>query len=227
MRSRTPGGFSSELLLQTKPRKPSLRSHARKRHSPRAEANQSASRRRPTRIWERRTEHQRAWRPTARFRTYKHQAPRGRGDNPGDTDASQYKTSLTGRSGDHHAHRCGLFIGRINALPAKVLTVADGTVTLSLFGRSFRLTAPPDGLAAGGTIQVFIRPEAVTLTRETGGDLLRGVVFERTFLGEKADYLLEMDGGRLSATAYDPLRHGPSPSARRWGSASKAASSTS
>ena len=100
------------------------------------------------------------------------------------------------------------FIGRINSLPAKVLTVADGTVTISLFGRSFRLTAPPDGLAAGGTIQVFIRPEAVTLTRETGGDLLRGVVVERTFLGEKADYLLEMDGGRLSATAYDPLRHG-------------------
>ena len=100
------------------------------------------------------------------------------------------------------------FIGRINALPAKLLTVADGTVTLSLFGRSFRLTAPPDGLAAGRTIQVFIRPEAVTLTRKTGGDLLRGVVVERTFLGEKADYLLEMDGGRLSATAYDPLRHG-------------------
>ena len=34
------------------------------------------------------------------------------------------------------------------------------------------------------------------------------IVVERTFLGEKADYLLEMDGGRLSATAYDPLRHG-------------------
>jgi ABC-type Fe3+/spermidine/putrescine transport system ATPase subunit len=101
------------------------------------------------------------------------------------------------------------FIGRINTLPAKVLTVADGTVTLSLFGRSFRLTAPPpDGLAAGRTIQVFIRPEAVTLTRQTDGGLLAGVVTERTFLGEKADYLLEMEGGRLSATAYDPLRHG-------------------
>jgi len=100
------------------------------------------------------------------------------------------------------------FIGRINALPANVLTVADGTTTLSLFGRSFRIAAPPDGLVPGRTIQVFIRPEAITLTREAGGDLLRGVVVERTFLGEKADYLLEMDGGRLSATAYDPLRRG-------------------
>jgi ABC-type Fe3+/spermidine/putrescine transport system ATPase subunit len=100
------------------------------------------------------------------------------------------------------------FIGRINALPAKVLALAGGEVSLSLFGRTFHLTAPPDGLSVGRMIQVFIRPEAVTLTRAAGGDLLRGVVAERTFLGEKADYLLQMDGGRLSATAYDPLRHG-------------------
>jgi iron(III) transport system ATP-binding protein len=100
------------------------------------------------------------------------------------------------------------FIGRINALPAKVLALAGGEVSLSLFGRTFHLTAPPGGLSVGRMIQVFIRPEAVTLTRAAGGDLLRGVVAERTFLGEKADYLLQMDGGRLSATAYDPLRHG-------------------
>ncbi len=67
------------------------------------------------------------------------------------------------------------FIGRINALPAKVLTVAERNgdpfpprPELSAY------TAPPDGLAAGRTIQVFIRPEAVTLTRKTGGDLLPG-----------------------------------------------------
>jgi iron(III) transport system ATP-binding protein len=100
------------------------------------------------------------------------------------------------------------FIGRINALTANVLAIAGNTVTLSLFGRDFRLPAPPEGLASGRTIQVFIRPEAVTLTRRADGDLLRGVVTERTFLGEKADYLLEMEGGRLFATAYDPLRHG-------------------
>ncbi len=100
------------------------------------------------------------------------------------------------------------FIGRINTLAAEVRQVTDGTVTLALLGRSFALSAPPDGLVAGQKIQVFIRPEAVTLTREIGGDLITGVVAERTFLGEKADYLLEMGEGRLSATAYDPLRHG-------------------
>lgn len=100
------------------------------------------------------------------------------------------------------------FIGRINKLPAEVLVVESGKATLSLLGRTFQLTTPPEGLIAGRKVQVFIRPEAVTLTRNTGADLLSGVVAERTFLGEKADYLLDMESGRLSVTAYDPLRHG-------------------
>jgi len=100
------------------------------------------------------------------------------------------------------------FIGRINTLSAEVLALQGGMVSISLLGRAFELAAPPDNLTAGGKIHVFIRPEAVTLTRKTGGDLLLGVVTERTFLGEKADYLLTMGDDRLSATAYDPLRHG-------------------
>jgi len=99
------------------------------------------------------------------------------------------------------------FIGRINTLPAEVLALESGTVTLSLLGQTFRLATPHDGLAVGDKIEVFIRPEAVTLTRKTGADLLSGVVAERTFLGEKADYLIDMESGRLSVTAYDPLRH--------------------
>ena len=99
------------------------------------------------------------------------------------------------------------FIGRINVLPAKILAIDDEAVTLSLFGQTFRVSAPADGLAAGQQIEVFIRPEAVTVSRQSG-DLLTGIVKERTFLGEKADYLIEVAGGRLSATAYDPLRHG-------------------
>ena len=100
------------------------------------------------------------------------------------------------------------FIGRINTLPAEVLALRGGTATLALLGRTFEAAAPPNGLSAGDTIQVFIRPEAVTLTRKSGEDLLPGVVAERTFLGEKADYLIDIGNSQLSATAYDPLRHG-------------------
>jgi iron(III) transport system ATP-binding protein len=100
------------------------------------------------------------------------------------------------------------FIGRINSLPAEVLSVRRGMVTLALFGGTFELAAPPEGLETGARIQVFIRPEAVTLSRKIGGDLLTGVVAERTFLGEKADYLIDMENCRLFATAYDPVRNG-------------------
>ena len=100
------------------------------------------------------------------------------------------------------------FIGRINTLPAEVLATEGGSVTLSLLGRTFTVAAPPDGLAAGRQIKVFIRPEALTLDRKTGADLLPGTVAERTFLGEKADYLLDVGSERLSVTTYDPLHHG-------------------
>lgn len=99
------------------------------------------------------------------------------------------------------------FIGRINTLDAEVLALKSGTLTLRLFGRTFEVPAPA-GVPSAGSLQVFVRPEAVTLSRRTGGELLLGVVAERTFLGEKADYLIDMGEGRIAATAYDPLRHG-------------------
>lgn len=37
---------------------------------------------------------------------------------------------------------------------------------------------------------------------------LKGLVVERSFLGEKVDYLLEFNGYPLYASSYDPLRHG-------------------
>ena len=61
---------------------------------------------------------------------------------------------------------------------------------------------------AGQKVSVFIRPESLVLTKEILEGQFRGIIRERTFLGEKVDYLLEVDGHQLSATSYDPLRHG-------------------
>jgi ABC-type Fe3+/spermidine/putrescine transport system ATPase subunit len=61
---------------------------------------------------------------------------------------------------------------------------------------------------AGQKVSVFIRPESVVLTKEIQEGQFKGIIRERTFLGEKVDYLLEVDGLQLSATSYDPLRHG-------------------
>jgi iron(III) transport system ATP-binding protein len=60
----------------------------------------------------------------------------------------------------------------------------------------------------GQKVNIFIRPESVELTKNLQEGQLRGLILERTFLGEKVDYLLEVDGYQLNATSYDPLRHG-------------------
>ena len=57
-------------------------------------------------------------------------------------------------------------------------------------------------------MNVFIRPESVELVKEIGGRELKGIVMEKTFLGEKVDYVLEVNGHRLNATSYDPFQHG-------------------
>jgi len=100
------------------------------------------------------------------------------------------------------------FIGRINTLPARVKAVTAGQVQLEIFGRPLVITTPTGGVTAGETISVFIRPECVELTEGTGEETWIGQVAEKTFLGEKVEYLLDLDGHRLSATSYDPLRHG-------------------
>jgi ABC-type Fe3+/spermidine/putrescine transport system ATPase subunit len=53
-----------------------------------------------------------------------------------------------------------------------------------------------------------VRPETIELVKAIDEDSLKASVVERSFLGEKVDYLLELDGHSIYATSYDPLRHG-------------------
>jgi hypothetical protein len=46
------------------------------------------------------------------------------------------------------------------------------------------------------------------LTSDSPQGQFKGKILEKTFLGEKVDYLLDIDGHLLNATSYDPLRHG-------------------
>ena len=36
---------------------------------------------------------------------------------------------------------------------------------------------------------------------------MKGRIVEKTFLGEKVDYQIEIDGHSLNATSYDPFLH--------------------
>ncbi len=98
------------------------------------------------------------------------------------------------------------FIGRINAMPAEVLEAENDAATVKIFGRIFRLRSLPYPVAAGQKPKVFIRPELVKLSSQTGPGRLTAIVTERTFLGEKIEYALKIDEHDLHATVYDPLQ---------------------
>jgi iron(III) transport system ATP-binding protein len=104
------------------------------------------------------------------------------------------------------------FIGRVNLLPARVLRVSPGQATVALWARE--ITVPADRVGVGGPeVSLVLRPESVGLLAEgasapDGEVTVRGVVRGRTFLGEKVEYTVEVDGASLLAVSYDPLRHG-------------------
>jgi ABC-type Fe3+/spermidine/putrescine transport system ATPase subunit len=100
------------------------------------------------------------------------------------------------------------FIGKINLLEAEVKEVREAEASLEILGQIYEIPNRIAKSALGRKVNVFIRPESVELVKEIGGRELKGVVIEKTFLGEKVDYVLEVNGHRLNATSYDPFQHG-------------------
>ncbi len=100
------------------------------------------------------------------------------------------------------------FIGKINPLPAEVQEVAEDRVMLKILNQTFPIVPRSRGLRPGEKVNIFVRPESVELTSDSREGQFKGKILEKTFLGEKVDYLLDIDGHLLNATSYDPLRHG-------------------
>ncbi len=97
------------------------------------------------------------------------------------------------------------FIGRINALPARVQARHGGTIELSVLGRRQELPvatavlAGPAGLAAGAAVQWMVRPEALRVVPADTAAAWPARVTACTFLGEKVELHLEVDGQPMLA----------------------------
>jgi len=94
------------------------------------------------------------------------------------------------------------FIGKINSLPATVQSGEGDAVLMTLFNHAYTVSCDGREVFAGDRINVFIRPELVELTGDPAKGDFPAVVRERTFLGEKVEYVLEVEGHPLGATAY-------------------------
>ena len=100
------------------------------------------------------------------------------------------------------------FIGRTNVLPARVVEAAGGDVVVEVDGRRLSVArAGSSALAAGQTVGLAIRPEAIEL-RPAANAHDAAVVVSRVFLGEKVEYVVRLAGVTLQVTAYDPIRRG-------------------
>ena len=100
------------------------------------------------------------------------------------------------------------FIGKINLLPAEVKGMTEEKVMLRIFRQNYQVSKGPNRFEPGERVNVFVRPETIELVKTIDENSLKASVVERSFLGEKVDYLLDLDGHPIYATSYDPLRHG-------------------
>lgn len=96
------------------------------------------------------------------------------------------------------------FVGKTNVLPVKVKSQAGEQTVLEGIGQVFEITTEKK-LVAGSTAHALIRPEAVQLKQaDSNSNGLKGTVKFVTYLGEKIEYDLDVNGSEIKAVVYDP-----------------------
>jgi iron(III) transport system ATP-binding protein len=85
------------------------------------------------------------------------------------------------------------FMGLVNLVPAKVTAATNGSGTIEAAG-GIKLQVPlGNGIGAGDSVEVSIRPENIRLAASGNGTL--ATISERTFLGNISEYYASLDSG--------------------------------
>jgi ABC-type Fe3+/spermidine/putrescine transport system ATPase subunit len=96
------------------------------------------------------------------------------------------------------------FIGRTNLLAGMVRATGPGRVEVEVAGAHLMLSADTSGLKAGDGVRLVARPEVIDLTPAAPGSGIQGTVVSRTFLGEKAEYRVQVGADILQVASYNP-----------------------
>lgn len=99
------------------------------------------------------------------------------------------------------------FIGRINSIPASVIEVLHDKVNIQILGEKRTVENVSRGIKAGDKVDAYIRPEFIHLDKDFGKYKVTGTIKERTFLGEKVEYIVSIDGARVLVSSSDPGEH--------------------
>ena len=98
------------------------------------------------------------------------------------------------------------FIGKINSLPAEVVAIGDGFVSLKVFNHNYKVKKSSVDVQEKEKLNIFIRPEFIELFGEAQEQQIEGTIIERTFLGEKVEFVLDVYGNNVNVTSYDPVK---------------------
>ena len=95
------------------------------------------------------------------------------------------------------------FIGTANMIPSSVLSCENGEAEIETLGTRFRVKT---GLALqpGDAVKLIVRPEAVSLSRDSGIPVEIG---SSVFMGSYQDYVLSTHGQTLLIIDSDPANH--------------------
>ena len=96
------------------------------------------------------------------------------------------------------------FIGRINSIPASVINVLPNGVNIEILGEKRTVENVSKKVKTGDKVDALIRPEFIHLDKDIGKHKVTGVIRERTFLGEKVEYIVSVDGINMMVSSSDP-----------------------
>jgi iron(III) transport system ATP-binding protein len=96
------------------------------------------------------------------------------------------------------------FMGLVNLVPAKVVTVANGLGTIEAAQQIKIEIAVPAGTKSGENVEVAIRPENIRLATPANGSAAHGKISERTFLGNVTEYYATLDSGQTLRVQTHP-----------------------
>ena len=95
------------------------------------------------------------------------------------------------------------FVGRVNLVPARVVAVESDAVAVDALGTVLRVPPGAQCFAAGDSVALLLRPEAIAIDGDAGAGPIRGTVVSHAFLGEKIDYLVRCGGTTLQVVRYN------------------------
>jgi ABC-type Fe3+/spermidine/putrescine transport system ATPase subunit len=95
------------------------------------------------------------------------------------------------------------FVGRVNLISGVVQTINGKSATIYALGRSIVARSGPADLAAGDSVQIALRPEAIGIEQTSVPGALPATVLSSVFLGDKVEYLVRCGDATLQVARYN------------------------